>query len=253
MKKILITLLLLTAPAAVLAGGEHSCGKIDCYKAKTGLDDKASLQRGVKLFVNYCMGCHSARFMSYERMANDLGLSHEMVLQNLMFTGGNIGDYMTISMPEKDAKKWFGTPPPDLSLVARSRGTDWLYTYLKTFYIDEKRPFGVNNLTFPDVGMPHAFAGLEGMKKAIFRTVEEKQGGETSKISVFDKFETVSEGSMSPARYDQAVLDLVNFLDYTGEPAKLIRYGVGVKVILFLIILLIPAYLMKKEFWKDVH
>lgn len=251
MKKIIGICILLLASVAVHASSEKSCGKIDCYKANIDLDNKASLQRGVKLFVNYCMGCHSAKFMSYERMANDLGLDSEIVLKNLVFSNGKIGDYMDIAMPAGDAKAWFGTTPPDLSLVARSRGINWLYTYLKTFYADDTRPFGVNNLAFPDVGMPHALQPLEGMKKAVFKTVKDEHGeGETE---IFDSFETISEGSMSAARFDQAVLDLVNFLEYTGEPAKLVRYSVGVKVILFLIILLIPAYLMKKEFWKDVH
>jgi len=250
MKKILMVLLILMAPAWAQASSSLSCGKVDCYKAKTDLDNKASLQRGVKLFVNYCMGCHSTKFMSYERMATDLGLDTEKVLQNLMFSDGKIGDYMTIAMPAADSKEWFGTPPPDLSLVARSRGKDWLYTYLKTFYADNSRPFGVNNLAFADVGMPHALQGLEGLKNAVFKTVKDSHGQESV---VFDKFETISEGTLTAAKYDQAMLDLVNYLDYTGEPAKLVRYSLGVKVILFLIILLIPAYLMKKEFWKDVH
>lgn len=251
MKKIIAICILLFAPIVVHASGDKSCATIDCYKANIDLDNKASLQRGVKLFVNYCMGCHSAKFMSYERMATDLGLDSEIVLKNLVFSNGKIGDYMNIAMPPKDAKAWFGTSPPDLSLVARSRGVDWLYTYLKTFYADDSRPFGVNNLAFPDVGMPHAMQQLEGMKNAVFKTVEDEHGdGETK---VFDKFETISEGSLSAVQFDRAILDLVNFLEYTGEPAKLVRYELGVKVILFLLILLIPAYLMKKEFWKDVH
>ena len=250
MKKIIIALLILVSPALVQAAGGHSCGKIDCYKANTDLHNKASLQRGVKLFVNYCMGCHSTKFMSYERMSTDLGLDKELVLKNLIFSDSKIGDYMDIAMPADDAKVWFGTLPPDLSVVARSRGKNWLYTYLKTFYADSTRPFGVNNLAFADVGMPHVFEALEGLKKAVFKKEKDAQGNE---VEVFDRFEMLTEGSMSAAKYDQAMLDLVNYLDYTGEPAKLVRYSLGVKVILFLIILLIPAYLMKKEFWKDVH
>jgi ubiquinol-cytochrome c reductase cytochrome c1 subunit len=250
MKKIIIALLILAAPVLTQAAGGHSCGKIDCYKANTDLHNKASLQRGVKLFVNYCMGCHSTKFMSYERMATDLELDKELVLKNLIFSDSKIGDYMDIAMPAADAKEWFGTLPPDLSVVARSRGKNWLYTYLKTFYADSTRPFGVNNLAFADVGMPHVFEGLEGLKKAVFKKEKDSHGNE---IEVFDRFEILSEGTLSAAKYDQAMLDLVNYLDYTGEPAKLVRYSLGVKVILFLIILLIPAYLMKKEFWKDVH
>lgn len=250
MNKLIIALLILAAPVFAQAAGGHSCGKIDCLKANTDLSNKTSLQRGVKLFVNYCMGCHSTKFMSYERMSTDLGLTKDLVENNLMFSDSKIGDYMTIAMPEKDSKAWFGTPPPDLSVVSRSRGTDWLYTYLKTFYADSSRPFGVNNLAFADVGMPHVFQGLEGLKSAVFKTEDDGHGNQ---VQVFDKFEQISEGSLSAAKYDQAVLDLVNYLDYTGEPAKLVRYDLGVKVILFLLILLIPAYLMKKEFWKDVH
>jgi ubiquinol-cytochrome c reductase cytochrome c1 subunit len=188
--------------------------------------------------------------MSYERMATDLQLDKELVLKNLIFSDSKIGDYMDIAMPADDAKVWFGTLPPDLSVVARSRGKDWLYTYLKTFYADSTRPFGVNNLAFADVGMPHVFEGLEGLKKAVFKKEKDALGND---VEIFDRFEMLTEGSMSAAKYDQAVLDLVNYLDYTGEPAKLVRFSLGVKVILFLIILLIPAYLMKKEFWKDVH
>jgi len=239
MKKIIFTLICFVMPGITLAAGGHSCGKIDCYKAKTDLSNKASLQRGAKLFVNYCMGCHSTKFMSYQRMATDLGLSEDQVLKNLMFKDGKIGDYMTTVKPA-------GMNPPDLSLVGRSRGKDWLYTYMKTFYVDESRPMGVNNLTFSDVGMPHPMWELEGMKQAVFKKDDQGQ-------MMFDKFETLSEGTLSAAKFDQAVLDLVNYLDYTGEPAKLVRYSLGVKVILFLIILLIPAYLMKKAFWEDVH
>jgi len=246
MKKIIFALICFVMPGISLAAGGHSCGKIDCYKAKTDLSNKASLQRGVKLFVNYCMGCHSTKFMSYQRMATDLELSEDQVLKNLMFNDGKIGDYMTVIAPA-------GMNAPDLSLVGRSRGKDWIYTYLKTFYADDSKPMGIDNLAFADVGMPHAMWELEGMKKAIFKTVEEEHDGKKVKTVVFDKFETVTEGSLSPAKFDQAVLDLVNYLDYTGEPAKLVRYDLGIKVILFLIILLIPAYLMKKAFWEDIH
>jgi len=240
MKKIIIALICLVAPAHVLAAGGHSCGKIDCYKAKTDLSDKASLQRGVKLFVNYCMGCHSTKFMSYQRMATDLGLDEKQVLENLVFKDkAKIGDYMTAISPA-------GMKAPDLSLVGRSRGKDWIYTYMKTFYVDESKPMGINNLAFADVGMPHVMWEQEGMKKAVFKKDEHNQ-------MVFDKFETVSKGTMSADEYDKAVLDLVNYLDYTGEPAKLVRFDLGIKVVLFLLVLLIPAYLMKKEFWKDVH
>lgn len=249
MKKIIFAILFYALPGLSLAAGGAACGAYGaCDKANIDLNNKASLQRGAKLFVNYCMGCHSAKYMSYERMSKDLGLTKEQVLENLVFNDAKIGSYMTIAMPAQSAD-WFGTVPPDLSLVSRSRGDDWLYTYLRTFYVDKSRPFGVNNLVFKDVGMPHVFWELDGLKKAIFKT--EKHGEKT--VKVFDRFEVVQEGSMSGAKYDQAVRDLVAFLAYTGEPAKLVRKEIGVYVILFLLVLLVVSYMLKKEYWKDIH
>jgi len=247
MKKIIIALFFLVSPALVLASGGE-CGHIPCKKANIDIQNQASLQRGAKLFVNYCMGCHSAKYMSYERMGQDLGLTKKQVLNNLVFTDGKIGDYMTIAMPAKKSKAWFGTTPPDLTLEARSRGVDWLYTYLLSFYADETRPLGVNNLVFKDVGMPHVLWQLQGLQELKNEEEIVKGKGHTQ-----PKFELIREGSMSPAKYDQAMMDLVNFLAYASEPAKLVRKGVGVWVILFLLVFLVPAYLMKKEYWKDVH
>jgi len=256
MKKI-TAFLLMMAPVAVLAAGG---GDLPLYKADVDLNNQASLQRGAQLYTNYCMGCHSLSSMRYNRMGQDIGLTDEQVAQNLMFVADfsklptgetpKMGSLMKNAMPKGDAEKWFGTKVPDLSVIARSRGADWLYTYLKTFYVDESRPLGVNNARFPLVGMPHVLWELEGLKKPVYETHENADGEE---VKTLVDYEMVQEGTMSPAEYDDAVRDLVNFLVYVGEPAKLVRYNVGVWVILFLVVLFFFAYALKKEYWKDVH
>ncbi|MFP3872836.1 MAG: cytochrome c1 [Thiohalophilus sp.] len=255
MKKI-TTFLLMMVPVAVLAAG----GDVKLEKADIDLNNQASLQRGAQLYINYCMGCHSLSSMRYNRMGEDLGLSDEQLVQNLMpvadfskLPGGQppkTGTLMKNAMPAEDSEGWFGTKVPDLSVVARSRGADWLYTYLKTFYVDDTRPMGVNNEVFPLVGMPHVLWELEGLKKPVYETHEDEDGEEVK--TVVD-YEMVKEGSMSPAEYDDAVRDLVNFMVYVGEPVKLDRYKIGVWVILFLVVLFFLAYALKKEYWKDVH
>jgi len=245
MKKLIIALVALALPGMVSAsGGAH----LD--KADVDLGNKASLQNGAKMYVNYCLGCHSLKYMSYSRMGKDLELPDELVLKNLMFTGKKIGEYMTISMPAANAEKWFGVAPPDLSVISRSRGADWLYTYLRGFYADDSRPFGVNNTVFDSVGMPHVLSQLEGLKKPVYTTEKDENGKEHQTLTGYDY---ITEGSMTPAEYDKQVRDLVNFLVYTGEPAKLVRYDLGIKVILFLLFFLIVAYRLKKEYWKDIH
>jgi ubiquinol-cytochrome c reductase cytochrome c1 subunit len=244
MKKIAAILMLTISGLASASSGIH----LD--SASVDLTDKPSLQRGAKYFVNYCMSCHSAKYMRYSRMARDLGMSEQMVQSNLMFTGEKIFDGMTISMNPRDAKRWFGTAPPDLSLIARSRGSDWLYTYLRGFYEDESRPFGVNNIAFKDVGMPNVFWKLQGAQKAVFLDETDSDG---IPVKVFDHFEKTAEGSLTTEEFDQAVNDLVSFLEYVGEPGKLERQELGWKVILFLLFFLVIAYALKKEFWKDIH
>jgi len=243
MRKLISLFLLAMVPVLGWAGG----GNIHLDHADIDPSDQASLQRGAKFFVNYCMGCHSAKYQRYNRMAQDIGLTEEQVKANLMFTTEKIGDTMEIAMSSADANKFFGTTPPDLSLIARSRGVDWLYTYLRSFYIDEARPTGVNNVVFKDVGMPHVMWDLQGWQKAIFK--ENEHGGDP----VFERFELVKPGAMTPEQFDGAIRDLVNFLDYVGEPYKLERQRLGVKVLLFLAIFFVLAYLLKKEYWKDVH
>jgi ubiquinol-cytochrome c reductase cytochrome c1 subunit len=231
MKKISVVLLLLPSLAMGAGGGVH----LD--KAPVDLSDMESLKNGARLFMNYCLSCHSAHFMRYKRMADDLGMSEQEVLDNLVFTGAKIHDTMKIAMPAEQSAQWFGTTPPDLSVISRSRGDDWVYTYLRGFYIDPARPMGVNNVVFKDVGMPHVLAGLQGNQTL-------KEDG----TLVAD-----GSGSMTSAEYDKAVGDLVNFLAYVGEPAKAYRMTLGWYVLGFLLILLVLSYRLKKEYWKDVH
>jgi Cytochrome c1 len=242
MKKLVIAFVMAALPAFALAAGAG----VHLDKAPVNLRDQASLQRGAQMFVNYCLSCHSAQFMRFNRMGADLGISDEQLKANMMFGTDKVGDTMTIAMPAKDSKVWFGNPPPDLSVIARARGADWLYTYMRTFYIDEKKPMGVNNAVFPDVGMPHVLWELQGMQKPVYHTGED---GHTS----ISGYELVKAGTMTPAEYDAAVGDLVNFLVYMGEPVQLKRQELGIKVLIFLAFLFVLAYLLKKEYWKDIH
>ncbi|MES9899800.1 MAG: cytochrome c1 [Sedimenticola sp.] len=241
MKKLIIAFLLAVAPVLTQAAG----GGVHLDHANIDLSDKASLQRGAKLFVNYCLSCHSAKYQRYNRMAKDLGMTEEEVKKNLMFATDKIGDTMEIAMDPDMAAAWFGTAPPDLSVIARARGVDWLYTYFRSFYIDESRPFGVNNTVFPDVGMPHIFWKLQGMQKAVMKDVDGRQ--------VVDKLELVEQGDMSPAEFDAAMLDLTAFLSYIGEPIQMERKRLGVWVLLFIAVFFVVALMLKKEYWKDVH
>lgn len=240
MKKLILILSLVASPAFASSGGAH-LDEVDI-----DLGDKPSLQRGARLFVNYCLSCHSAKFMRYNRMAQDLEIPEDVVVENMMFTTDRIGGLMKTTMPPADAKKWFGKAPPDLSLIARSRGPEWIYTYMRSFYLDESSPSGWNNTLFEKVAMPHVLYSLQGARKAIFK--KDEHG-----VTVFDHYEMVKPGIMSEEEYDEAVRDLTNFLVYLGEPAKMVRYKLGIYVLIFLFILFIPAYLLKKEYFKDVH
>lgn len=242
MKKLALLLMLAGLPAGAFAAGGHGA-KLDPVKIDLG--DTPSLQRGARIFVNYCLSCHSAGYMRYNRMGHDLGISDELVKENLLFAADKVGDLMKAVMPVEDAKKWFGVAPPDLTLIARSRKPAWVYTYMRSFYRDDKSPSGWNNIVFPHVAMPHVLYEWQGHQRAVFKT----ENG----VPVFDKFELERPGSMSRERYDEAMRDLTNFLVYLGEPAKLERYRLGVFVILFLLVFGVFAYLLKKEYWKDVH
>lgn len=236
MKKLLLVALM--APAMALASGN-----VHLDKANYDLGDQASLQRGAQIFVNYCLGCHSANYMRYNRM-QDIGLSEEAIKQNLMFTTDKVGDLMTIPMSKQDAAAWFGAAPPDLTVIARSRGADWLYTYLRGFYRDESRPTGWNNTVFDKVGMPHVLYELQG--EQAMETV--KEGEHKSHKLVLAK-----PGKLKPAEYDAAVNDLVGYLVWMGEPAQQSRVKIGFVVLIFLALFFVVAYKLKKEYWKDVH
>ncbi|ORU89738.1 MAG: cytochrome C [Cycloclasticus sp. symbiont of Poecilosclerida sp. M] len=242
-------LILILSMFAVFQVHASSTGP-ELHAAKIDMTDKASLQRGAKYFVNYCISCHSAKQMRYSRVGQDLGISNELVQSNLMFNGENIFDGMNVAMTAKDGEKWFGVSPPDLSLIARSRGADWLYSYLTSFYIDEERPFGVDNLLFSKVGMPHVLADLQGMQKIVYKEVETDEGGVKQ---VFDRFELVKAGVMSEEEYQVAVNDLVAFMVYVGEPAKLERQAMGWKVLLFILGMTAVFYALKKDYWRDIH
>jgi len=221
------------------AGVEHS---------GVNINDTASLQRGAKWFVNYCSGCHSIRYMRYNRLAEDLGLSEEMVIQNLVDSNAKIGDTMSIAMDPNQAKAWFGKTPPDLSLTGRSRGADWIYSYLLGFYQDENEAW--NNTMLVNAAMPHVLWQLQGVQKPVYRQ-ETGEGGFVH--DVIDHFELTKPGRQSPQEYEETARDIAAFLDYAGEPAKLKRKGIGVWVILFLVLFTFIAYLLKAEYWRDVH
>ncbi len=217
--------------------------------ANNDVGNIASLQRGARNYVNYCLGCHSAKYVRYNRLAADLGISEDQLINNLMFVTEKPHDTMGIAMPPADAARWFGQTPPDLSLIARSRGTDYLFSFLNSFYIDESRPTGVNNLVIESVAMPHVLWELQGMQRAVF---EEQAHDDGTTAIVFKEFEPVTEGTLSPDEYQQFVRDLVNFLEYIGEPIQLKRLQLGIWVLIYLVVLGIFAYALKNEIWKDI-
>ncbi|PXW96667.1 ubiquinol-cytochrome c reductase cytochrome c1 subunit [Sphaerotilus hippei] len=244
--------LALISPVAHAAGDTIAWDKFPVEKVK----DTAALQNGAKLFVNYCLNCHSAAFMRYNRM-RDIGLTEEQIKANLMFATTKVGDTMQAAIDPKQAKDWLGATPPDLTLIARSRaghqgsGADYLYTYLRTYYRDETKATGWNNLAFPSVGMPHALWELQGVRRAVY--AEEKDAHDPAKtVHVFKSFEQVTPGKLSAQEYDNAVADLVAFLQWMGEPAAGLRVQLGVIVLLFLSILTFIAWRLNAAFWKDI-
>jgi ubiquinol-cytochrome c reductase cytochrome c1 subunit len=215
------------------------------YIEQSGVNtrDVAAAQRGARLFVNYCLSCHSANYMRYNRLAEDLDLTEDMVMQNLVFSNAKIGDTMSIAMRPKDAQEWLGKAPPDLSLVARSRGVDWLYSYMKGFYRDDTGSW--NNLLLPNAAMPHVFWQMQGIQEPVFHTVH----GE----DVIKELVLVEPGELTPEEYEHTVRDLVTFLDYLSEPSKLKRKNIGIWVMLFIAFFAFLTYLLKAEYWRDVH
>ncbi len=221
MKKLFLLALLALAPFGAQASGGSACGELhECLHAPINLKDRVSLQNGAKLFMNYCLGCHTAKYQRYERMATDLKIEPKLVEQYLMFTSDKIGEQIRTGIDPKEQAKWFGAPAPDLTLEARFRSPDWLYSYLLNFYPDDARPWGVNNRVFKDVAMPHVLHDLEK--------------------------------ELGPEDYKMAVGDLVNFMTYMAEPVRLERERLGVWVLLFLAVLFVPVYLLNKEYWKDI-
>jgi len=233
-------------PTALLA----SSGGSELQSAHVDVSNTASLQRGARNFVNYCLGCHSAKYVRYNRLGKDLGLSDQQMIENLMWTGDRPHETMKITMQPQDAERWFGRTPPDLSLIARARGTDYVYTFLKSFYLDPKRPTGTNNRVLPMTAMPHVLWELQGYQEPQYDGKSDAEHGAVHKE--FKGFKLVTKGTMTPEEYDQFVRDTVNFLSYIGEPMQLERRNLGLRVLGFLFVFFLFAYFLKKEYWQDV-
>ena len=224
-------------------GPVFGSGGAGLENAGVNFRDTAAIQRGAKWFVNYCFSCHSASYMRYNRLAEDLGLDEDIVLRDLAFADVLIGDTMDIAMRPSDSEAWLGKTPPDLSVISRSRGSDWLFTYMKSFYKDENG--GWNNLLLPNASMPHVLWQLQGIQEPVWSSHGEH--------AIIEHLEVISPGLQSPQEYEQTVRDLVTFLDYLGEPSKLKRKNIGIWVMLFLVLFTLVAYALKAEYWRDVH
>jgi ubiquinol-cytochrome c reductase cytochrome c1 subunit len=235
-----VLFLLAAVPVVAFASG----ASVHLDKAPVNLADQESLQRGARMFVNYCLNCHGASSMRYSRL-QDLGLTEDQIKDNLLFASEKPGEPMKVGMTKVDGKTWFGATPPDLSVIARSRGADWLYTYLRSFYRDDSRTTGWNNVVFDKVGMPHVMWSLQGEMAPVM-----KKEGEHEMI---ERLELVKPGSVTLAEYDAMVGDLVNYLVWMGEPAQVQRKQLGLIVLAFLAVFFVVAYYLKKEFWKDIH
>jgi ubiquinol-cytochrome c reductase cytochrome c1 subunit len=220
----------------------------ELLEAHTHMNDQASLQRGATLFMNYCSGCHSLQYQRYSRIGEDLGLTEDQVTKSFVFTGVKVGEHINVAMNPTDAAAWFGKTPPDLSLEGRSRGPDWIYTYLHSFYVDESRPLGWNNTLLPNASMPNVLWQLQGLQRPVMG----KDAGcqpSVDKLLLADK----DKGTLDPEQYDQAARDISAFLQYVAEPAAIQRETYGVWVVLFLAFFSFLAYLLKHEYWRDVH
>ena len=250
MKKFIFALV---ASLGLLAGAQASEGGIAWDKAPNKTNDLGALQHGAKLFVNYCLNCHSAAYMRFNRL-QDIGLTEKQIKENLLFPTDKVGETMKSAIDPRQAKDWFGANPPDLSVIARSRagaggsGPDYLYTYLRTYYRDESKATGWNNLAFPNVAMPHVLWELQGERKPVYEEIEEHG----HKVPVFKGWQQVTPGSMSPLEYDQAIGDLVGYLQWMGEPGQNSRVRIGVWVLMFLLILTFAAWRLNASFWKNV-
>lgn len=238
-----IALILLVPSFAFAAGSSYPLDDVNI-----DLKDKASLQKGAKTFMNYCLGCHQMQYQRYQRTFNDLEIPEDLGQQYLQFTGEKVSDYITSPMPADNAAVWFGAPPPDLTLVARVRGPEWLYTYLRTFYVDDSKTFGVNNLVFPNVGMPHVLEGLQGTTRLGTESV--MVDGEM--VERANGLSNDGNGTLTAQEYDETIRDLVNFLKYSGEPSRLQSESIGKGALVFVFIFFIFAYLLKKDYWRDL-
>ena len=224
------------------------------WHAANDVSDIPSVQRGARNFVSYCLGCHSLKYERWSRLAQDLGVPPRLLEQDLLPPGDKPAQYILTSMPAADAEAWFGKTPPDLTLMARARGQDYLYQFLRTFYVDPASQTGANNLRLPATAMPHVLSELEGLKRAVYRQAAgTPEGGQVTRAPVFDHFEQIAPGRLSAAEYDGFVRDTVNFLDYVSEPTQTARRALGVWVVLFLLVFTWLAWLVKREYWKDVH
>lgn len=264
MKKLSLLLVVFISAGVIgssaLAAGGHGAAVDEVHM---NMSDKASLQNGAKLFVNYCLSCHSAQYSRYNRVAEDLDIPLWQLKENLMFTTDKEGDLMKTTMPEEDAKAWFGVAPPDLSLVARVRSPDWIYTYLRAFYQDESSPSGWNNSLFENVAMPHALYELQGVQRKVGKAKKDSHGpidAHAAPELVGDQtvvgdtiFELEHPGKLTPAEFDKSMTDLTAFLTYMAEPAQLKREFIGVMTLAFLIILMLLCIVLKAEYWRDVH
>ena len=259
---VLIVALMVVIPIKVVgAESNYSCGTIDCDPFEAQLSNDASLQNGAKLAVNYCMGCHSFKYSRWQRVADDIGIPHGIMMDNMIFTGQKIGELMDIAMPPEESQSWFGAVPPDLTLVARARSPEWVYTYLRNFYKDDSRPLGVNNKVYKDVGMPHALLDLQGLPECEFGQAMSVYGGLKRDLltgeDILDnpcgRYKIEQTGTLTPEEFDVAVFDLVNFLTYVAEPMAEQRKHIGKLVILFLLLLLVFVVLLNREYWKGIH
>ncbi|MEX2476154.1 cytochrome c1 [Marinobacter sp.] len=251
MRKLIFGLFIAILPALGLAAGAG--GPLDTMEPDHA--NKASLQRGAALFTNYCMGCHSAEYARYKRVSDDLNIPAALYEENLIFTGAKIGELMQVSMSKDQSAGWFGAPPPDLTLESRLRGESWIYSYLRGFYKDDSRPLGVNNVVFENVGMPHVMVGLQGLCAVEPRIGQganvDPLSGNVNNADACPEY--AIEGSMSSGEFDRAMYDLTNFLSYMGDPVKLERERLGMFALIFVAIFFIFAYLLNREYWKDVH
>jgi ubiquinol-cytochrome c reductase cytochrome c1 subunit len=236
---------LVALPGLALAAGSD----LNLEKANNDIHNKASLQRGAKNFVNYCLGCHTAKYVRYNRVAADIGLTEQQMVENLLWSGESPHSTMVNGLHADEAKKWFGVAPPDLSLIARSRSPDYVYTFMKSFYADPAKANGTNNTVLPGTAMPHVLWELQGTQEAVWEGHTDAQGNVQK---VFKEFKLANPGKLTPEQYDEFVRDTVNFLEYIGEPVQAKRQSMGFVVIAFLVFFTLLAYALKKEYWKDV-